>query len=169
MTEEIFDVCNDSDEVIGQAPRSQVHRERWLHRAVHIWVWDSEGRLLVHLRSASKDEYPGCYTSSASGHLNSGENYESAAHRELMEELGLAGALACLTKLPAGEDTAFEHSVLYELHTDATPTPDRSEIAGMEFLYPAEIAARIEATPEKFTPPFRSLFRWWQNVHLDRH
>ena len=79
MSEEIFDVVDDADRVIRQAPRSVVHAQNLLHRAVSIFVLKSDGRLLLQLRSDSKDQYPGCYTSSASGHVDSGEDYETAA------------------------------------------------------------------------------------------
>ena len=41
---EYFDIVNDRDEVIGRAPRPEVHAQRLLHRAVHILVFDAEGR-----------------------------------------------------------------------------------------------------------------------------
>lgn len=159
--EEIFDVCDAEDRVIGQAPRSRVHAEGLLHRAVHIFVFRSDGRLLVHRRSATKDEYPHCFTSSASGHLGAGEDYEPAAVRELEEELGLTSPLEYLAKFPAGPETANEHSVLYRTVTDAEPTPDPGEIESVEYLTVAEVSGRLEAEPEQFTPPFRVLFSWY--------
>ena len=35
MSEEIFDVVNERDEVVGQKPRREVHRTGLKHRAVH--------------------------------------------------------------------------------------------------------------------------------------
>ncbi len=132
MTEEIFDICDADDQVIGQATRSQVHAQGLLHRAVHIWVWRSDGTLLVHLRSPHKDEYPNTFTSSASGHVDHGEDYLTAAQRELREELGMTGDLTFVCKLPAGPETANEHTVLYELRTDAPARPDPIEISEEE-------------------------------------
>src|SRR5580765_3560579 len=128
MPEEIFDVVDKHDRVVGQAPRSVVHAKKLLHRAVHIFVFNSQGELLVQKRSALKDEYPLCYTSSASGHLSAGETYEAAAPRELAEELGLAGPLEWLAKFPAGPQTSQEHTVLYRATTDAPPQIDPREI-----------------------------------------
>ncbi len=79
MTEEIFDVVDENDEVVGQLPRSEVHARGLLHRAVSIFVFNSSGQLLLQLRTPTKDEYPNCYTSSASGHLSAGEDYDDAA------------------------------------------------------------------------------------------
>lgn len=161
MSEEIFDVVDDADRVVRQAPRSLVHAQNLLHRAVSIFVLKSDGRLLLQLRSDSKDQYPGCYTSSASGHVDSGEDYETAAVRELREELSLEGPIAYLAKFPAGPETAFEFSVLYQLVTDVEPVLDPGEIAGAEFLPLKQIASMIEESPGKFTPPFRVMFHWF--------
>ena len=48
MSEEIFDVVNERDEVVGQAPRSEVHAKKLLHRAVHVLVFNSHGQLFLH-------------------------------------------------------------------------------------------------------------------------
>ncbi|SFI33442.1 NUDIX hydrolase [Planctomicrobium piriforme] len=161
MAEEIFDVCDEQDQVIGQAPRSEVHARDLLHRAVHIWIWNSRGELLIHRRSEWKDQYPKHFTSSSSGHVDAGESYETAAHRELFEELQLKGTLEYMTKLPGGAETAFEHTVLYFLKTDATPTPDPAEIAELHYLTPSVVHSMVKSQPGEFTPPFLALFRWW--------
>src|SRR2546425_7943965 len=86
--EELFDIVDDQDCVIGQAPRSEVHRRKLLHRAVSIFVFDSRGRLLVQQRSATKDEYPLCYTSSASGHVTAGGTHQQTAPPRVEEGIG---------------------------------------------------------------------------------
>src|SRR5260370_20546107 len=116
MAEEIFDVVDENDRVIGRAPRSVVHAEKRLHRAVHVFVFNSRGELLLQKRSALKDEYPLCYTSSASGHLSAGETYEAAAPRELEEELGLAARLEWLPQVSPGPHTSPEHNVPHPTH-----------------------------------------------------
>ncbi len=161
MSEEIFDIVDERDRVVGQAPRSVVHARKLLHRAVHIFVFNSRRELLLQKRSALKDEYPLCYTSSASGHLNAGESYESAAPRELQEELGLAVPLEWLMKFPAGPETSQEHTVLYRTTTDAPPRIDPDEIDAVAFHSLEEIAARIAREPQAFSPCFVTLFDWY--------
>ncbi len=161
--EEMFDVVDQEDRVLYQSPRSVVHANRWLHRAVHIFVLNSRGELLIHRRSATKDEAPLKYTSSASGHLSAGEDYGTAAVRELEEELGLKTSVQFLCIFPAnGAATSFEHSGLYYAVTDETPVFDPEEILSGEFRPFAEIAAMIARDPDDFTHCFRSLFRWYQ-------
>ena len=162
MSEEMFDVVDQQDRVLFQSPRSVVHANRWLHRAVHIFVFNSRGELLIHRRSATKDEAPLKCTSSASGHLSAGEDYATAAVRELEEELGLKASVEFLGIFPAnGAETSYEHSGLYRTTTDETPVFDPEEILSGEFRSLAEIESMIARDPDDFTYCFRSLFRWY--------
>jgi isopentenyl-diphosphate Delta-isomerase len=161
VAEELFDVVDADDRVVGRLPRSEVHARGLLHRAVSIFVFDKRGRLLVHQRSATKDEFPLKYTSSASGHVTSGETYDETAPRELREELGLSEPLTFLAKFPASRETANEHTALYMAVTDETPIPDPEEIAGIVWWDVEELATRVAQEPADFTPPFRVLFRWY--------
>src|SRR6266446_2861813 len=51
MNDEIFDVVNESDEVIGQERRSEVHRLGLQHRAVHVLVFNARGEVFLQKRS----------------------------------------------------------------------------------------------------------------------
>jgi 16S rRNA (adenine1518-N6/adenine1519-N6)-dimethyltransferase len=169
VPEEIFDVVDEQDRVVGQAPRSVVHAQKLAHRAVHVFVFNSRGDLLLQKRSAGKDEYPLCYTSSASGHLSAGESYESAAPRELEEELGLSGQLEWLAKFPAGPQTSQEHTVLYRTTSDDPPQIDPVEIDAVAFHRIDEIAGMIEREPERFSPCFVTLFEWYRRYAPSRN
>ena len=162
MPEELFDIVDDQDRVTGQMVRSEVHRRKLLHRAVSIFVFDSRGRLLLQQRSATKDEYPLCYTSSASGHVSAGETYDETAPRELQEELGLTSPIERLAKFPAGPETANEFTVLYRTITDTPPLFDPVEIAGGAFYELSEIDEWLTRTPEQFSPPFRIAYLWYR-------
>ena len=86
---DIFDVVDMSDRVLRQEPRSVVHREKLLHRAIHVFVFNKAGQLYLQRRSMAKDTAPGKWMSSCSGHVDTGEDYDEATRRELIEELGL--------------------------------------------------------------------------------
>src|SRR5476651_2121401 len=106
---EIFDVVDELDRVIGQAPRVEVHARKLRHRAVHILLFNPQGELYLQKRSATKDSFPLCYDSSASGHVDTGEDYAACAVRELREELGITGGpLQPLFKLDASPETGQE-------------------------------------------------------------
>lgn len=91
--EEMFEIMEADGSFTGRMkPRTQVHRDGDLHGAAHIWVYrliDGKAELLLQKRSDTKDSFPGCYDTSSAGHLDPGENFTTAAIRELNEELGI--------------------------------------------------------------------------------
>jgi isopentenyl-diphosphate delta-isomerase len=88
--EELFDLVNSQDRVIGQATRGECHSDSQLrHRGVLVLVFNSQNRLWLQKRSITKDLYPGNWALSATGHVTSGQSYQEAAQKELEEELGV--------------------------------------------------------------------------------
>ena len=155
--DELFDIVDEADRVVRQERRAVVHRGNLLHRAVHVWLFNGRGELLLQMRSASKDQYPSTWTSSASGHLDAGESYADAAPRELREELGVDVPLRELLKLPAAPETAYEFTTLFVGCFDGRPSPAADEVAGLRWWRPADLREAVRDTPEDFSPPLRSL------------
>lgn len=90
--EEEIEIVNARGEVIGRAPRSEIHGNPFLiHRVVHVLVFSPEGKLLLQKRSLNKDVAPGKWDTSVGGHVGIGEEPNVSARREMEEELGIAG------------------------------------------------------------------------------
>ena len=156
---EAFDVVDESDHVLRQASRDEVHAQGLMHRAVHVLVFTRKGDCLLQKRSMLKDRLPGVWDSSAAGHLDAGEDYLSAAVRELEEELGLhvePSQLEFLAKIPASPDTGMEHVKLYALHDcEGKVHFPAAEISAVLPLPAAVIDSWFERCPEDFAPSFR--------------
>jgi hypothetical protein len=73
--EEIFELVDDTDSVIGTDRRGTVHRLGLLHRAVYCWVFNSQGEVLIQQRSALKKIGPNQWDLSVAEHLQPGESY----------------------------------------------------------------------------------------------
>ena len=131
---EIFDVVNERDEVVGRRPRSEVHRLGLMHRAVHVLVFNARGQVFLQKRSMTKDRQPGMWDSSASGHVESGEDYDACAVREPREEIGLKlnATPQRLFKLAASAETDQEHVWVYRCEAEGPFTlhPDEIERGG---------------------------------------
>jgi 8-oxo-dGTP pyrophosphatase MutT (NUDIX family) len=54
---------------------------------VHIWLYDSQGNLVLQKRSESKDTFPGRWDVSVGGHVTSGDTVMETALKEVEEEL----------------------------------------------------------------------------------
>lgn len=158
MEEEYFDVVDETDRVIACLPRSEVHRQKLRHRAVHVFLFRSDGCMLIHLRSPSKEEFPDVWTSSCSGHVSAGESYDESARRELSEELGITAELCPVQHFEACDSTSNEFTMLYLAVSDAPIVPDPHEMSEVKWLSPAEIQRWLKTSPDEFSPAFRLLF-----------
>jgi isopentenyl-diphosphate Delta-isomerase len=160
MSEEIFDVVNERDEVTGQAPRAEVHRLGLMHRAVHVLVFNRSGQVFLQKRSQQKDRQPGRWDSSASGHVDSGESYDACALRELGEEIGLEPSHAPerLFKLAASAETDQEHVWVYRCEAEGPFRLHPDEIECGDWFEPAALARWMADRPEDFATAFLSLW-----------
>jgi isopentenyl-diphosphate delta-isomerase type 1 len=148
---EIFDVVNERDEVVGQATRREVHARGLLHRAVHVLVFDRAGRVFLQKRSMKKDMSPGLWDSSCSGHLDSGEDYDHAAVRELGEEIGVHGAQpARWFRIEACAETAQEFCWIYRLRHDGPFVLHPEEIDAGEWIAPVDLTKAIATRPGNY-------------------
>jgi len=158
---EIFDVVDDMDRVIGRAARAEVHARQLRHRAVHILLFNRRGELFVQKRSATKDTFPRCHDSSASGHVASGEDYDQCAPREIQEELGLVVPREQLRKhfrIAACEETGWEFVWVYSVVTDQRPAINLEELESGEFWKPDHARSMLAAHPEQFARSFGRVF-----------
>ncbi len=153
--EEWFDVVNERDEVTGRERRSEVHRRNLVHRAIHIFLWNSNGDLLLQKRSAEKDVAPNTWDSSAAGHLGVGEDYDAAAEREVVEELGVSPKLSRVRKFEACQELGWEFVWLYEGKSDGPFQFPKCEISEVRWWTPAGITDALKKDPHHFAPSFR--------------
>jgi 16S rRNA (adenine1518-N6/adenine1519-N6)-dimethyltransferase len=151
--QDIFDIVDANDQVIGSAPRNEVHAKGLKHRAVHMLIYNANGQLLIQLRAPEKDRHPNTWDSSAAGHVDSGENYETAANRELREELGISvPELKEIGYLPACEETGQEFVKVYEAMHNGPFQPQSSEIAAVRWIDIGELAQWMREKPADFAP-----------------
>jgi isopentenyl-diphosphate delta-isomerase len=167
--DEVFDVVDEADRVVGRATRAVVHRDGLRHRAAHVLLFNPRGELFVQRRSLRKDEDPGLWDSSAAGHLDAGETYADAARRELAEELGIdapAGAFVEVGGLPAAPESGNEFRRLFVVVSDAAPAPDPAEVMDGRFLSLDELDRRLADGSLPVTRAFAAfydMYREWRD------
>ena len=166
MTEEILEIVDCNNRVIGKAGRSEIHKQHFMHRSVHVFLFNSAGELFLQKRAQTKDEFPGYYDSSAAGHVNPGENYHEAAERELKEELGIEAPLNKIAELPASQENGWEFVSFYSAVADDAVKLNHDEIEEGRFYSLKEIRAFLLSDGDKFTPSVKALFAIYQ-MHVD--
>jgi 8-oxo-dGTP pyrophosphatase MutT (NUDIX family) len=153
--EEILDVVDADDRVVGQATRADVYARGLTHRVAFVLVRDSGGRIFVHRRTETKMSFPGAYDMFVGGVVGAGETYDEAALREAEEELGVSGLdrptplFRFLYRHPA--DGSSWWSGVYEVRCDLPVRPQVAEIAWHAWISPAgldRMLAEHDWTPD---------------------
>lgn len=144
--DEILDVVDENDRVIGQYPRGEVYARGMRHRCVFVLARDADDRIFVHRRTPAKLVFPSLYDMFVGGVVGAGEAYDDAALREAEEELGVSGLPRprFLFKFlydngPGGS----WWSAVYEVRCELPVRPQVEEVAWHAFLPEAELARRL--------------------------
>lgn len=155
---EMFPLVDEEGNIIGAATRGECHNgSKRLHPVVHLHVFNSRGDLYLQKRPDWKDIQPGRWDTAVGGHIDLGENVETALRREAAEELGLADFTP--ERLPhyvfesdRERELVFPHRCTY----DGELRPS-AETAGGRFWSRDEILRNIGKGI--FTPNFENEFR----------
>ncbi|GGS96940.1 MULTISPECIES: NUDIX hydrolase [Streptomyces] len=144
--DEILDVVDERDRVVGRAPRGEVYAQGLRHRCVFVQARDAEGRIFVHRRTARKLVFPSLYDMFVGGVVGAGESYDDAALREAEEELGVSGLPRprhLFTFLYDGGGGRSWWSAVYEVRCDTAVRPQAEEVAWYAFLPEEEVVRRL--------------------------
>lgn len=152
--EEIFDIVDDQDRVVSRSPRQLVHKEGLRHRAAHILLRNSRGEFFLQRRAPWKEINPWVWDSSAAGHLDAGEDYATAASRELEEELGVQTPLKKIGKLNPSQQTGNEFIEVFEGFHDGPFALAELEVSAGNFFPAEQIQSWILQNPADFSPVF---------------
>jgi isopentenyldiphosphate isomerase len=146
--DELVDVVDDEDRVVGTLTRARVRAERLRHRCVFVVVRRSDGRVLVHQRSPHKDVWPSAWDVAVGGIVAAGEGWDDAAARELAEEVGIVGAEVRYVRSGRYSDVDVDEVArVYGVTWDGPITFADGEVVAAEWLTPAEVAARVARQP----------------------
>lgn len=163
---EVIDVVDGNNRVTGQSTRREIHDKGLMHRAVHVLVRNKYGHFLLQKRSPWKDRHPGLWDSSSSGHVDTGETYETSAVRELKEELGIeAGELVVLADLPATASTGWEHVRAFLADYSGKVRFPPAEIEAVQWFTPEQIQHWMERRPDDFSQTLLKLWDVWYSRH----
>ncbi|MER7794065.1 NUDIX domain-containing protein [Streptomyces sp. NPDC097640] len=144
--DELLDIVDERDQVVGQARRADAMARRLRHRTVFVLARDGAGRIFVHRRTAEKLVFPSLYDMFVGGVVGAGESYDTAALREAEEELGVSGLPAPTPLFSFLYDTP-EHtwwSRIYEVRCELPVAPQAEEVAWHAFLSEEELARRLD-------------------------
>jgi len=146
MADEQIDILDNNGKFTGEIRlKSEAHRLGLYHASVHIWLYTTEGQILLQKRVDHKDTFPDLWDISVAGHIGAGEQKKNAAIREIHEELGILVSknkleyikvhIANKQPKPALFDNEFNHIYLSTLeHTISSLKLQKDEVADIKLL-----------------------------------
>jgi isopentenyl-diphosphate delta-isomerase len=169
-------LVNDRDEETGIMEKMQAHREGRMHRAISIFIFDTNGKLLLQQRALTKYHSAGLWTNTCCSHPRPGESNLDAANRRLKEEMGLQCPLMqtfSFTYHSMYENgmTEYEFDYVFLGVTDALPVPDPKEAQGFRYVDLKELEEDMDINPHTYTSWFKicmpPLKKYMQTEHVN--
>ncbi len=163
MDDELLEIVDENNNVIGIEKRSVIHQRKLYHRSVQILLFNSKNELFIQQRALNKDIYPGLFGFSVGGHVDIGESYEQAALREIKEELGIdlkPQQLKLIKVFPPCKENMYEFAAVFIAYNiDQEPKINTHEVASGMFVPLDKLKLMLQEHQEKFCPDFKLVFR----------
>ena len=158
-SEELVVLVDEDDRVMGTEGKMAAHIAGKLHRAVSVFVFNTDGQLLLQRRAASKYHSAGLWSNTCCGHPRPGEEPERAAHRRLQDEMGFdcplrSGFGFIYKRRLDGDLVEHEYDRVFVGHHDAAPSPAPDEVADWRWAGVDEVLTGLETTPQRYTAWF---------------
>ena len=151
-------LVDTDDRAIGLREKRSCHEGRGiLHRAVSVFLFDSEQRLSLQQRHTDKPLWGGCWSNSCCTHPFFGEEPIDASKRRVSEELGLDVELEFVYKFEyhAEWSTEYCEHELCSVFVGAArtePNINKTEIQAWRWITADELDAVISEDTADYTP-----------------
>ena len=157
-------LVNEKDEVIGVEEKIKAHQLGELHRAFSIFIFNSEGQLLLQKRTSSKYHSKGLWSNTCCGHPRLNESTREASRRRLREEMGFDCDVREVLQFVYQaklEDGLIEHEYdhVFVGTFDGNPVPDENEVDDWKWISLASLKTDLEENSETYT--------FWLRIALD--
>lgn len=144
---ELVDVIDDAGNTIAVVPRREMRSKRLPHRCVYLLVFDRQGRLFIHLRTATKDVYPSRWDVCIGGVLATGESFDEGASREAQEELGVELSPEPLFPFRYADERTIVQAIVYRAVHEGPFRLQPEEVVRGEFVPMGDVEERAQRLP----------------------
>jgi len=156
-------LVDEHDNPIGLMEKQAAHVDPHLHRAFSVFVFNSNGELLMQQRALSKYHSPGLWTNTCCSHPRDGETTMDAASRRLMEEMGMSCEMhevyTFIYKAPVGQGlTEHEFDHVFIGQSDDIPEINHEEVESWKYMPIDTLKNDIQIHPEQYTEWFKITF-----------
>jgi isopentenyl-diphosphate delta-isomerase len=158
LDDDLIVLVDEADREIGTSPKVAGHLGAGtLHRAFSVFLFNTDGEVLIQQRAAGKMLWPNYWSNSCCSHPRPGEAVDAAARRRVREELRVECRTSFLYKFRYQArfgDVGSEHELchVYAGYPRGQLIADPAEIADHRWIAASALTAEIAAGPERFSP-----------------
>ncbi|RYY91388.1 MAG: isopentenyl-diphosphate Delta-isomerase [Chitinophagaceae bacterium] len=156
-------LVNECDEPQGTLGKLEAHERGLLHRALSVFLFDGEGRMLLQQRALGKYHGGGLWSNAVCSHPLPGEAPADAAVRRLREELGIAADVSHVFSFTYRAEVEnglveheFDHVFAGQYEGGFALNPE--EVAATRYISMQELEQELRDHPEHFTQWFRLVY-----------
>ncbi len=160
MAEEYVVLVDKNDNAIGTMEKMEAHVNPALHRAFSVFIFNTSGRLLLQQRAAHKYHSPLLWTNTVCSHPRNGEDTSDAAHRRIVEEMGMDcefdEAFSFLYKADVGQGlTEYEFDHVFIGISDNEPIINPEEVESWKYIDLPRLERDLVNNPKEYTVWFK--------------
>lgn len=165
MSKEVKVILVDQfDNEIGLMEKLEAHRQQQLHRAISVFIINSEGQWLLQQRHEGKYHSPSLWSNSCCSHPMPGEATIAAAARRLHYEMGIETNLRFLFHFIYKFEfenglTEHEFDHVFLGISDTPPTIHNEEVSVFRYASFDKIDYEVQSHPHQFTPWFKLIYK----------
>lgn len=163
-------IVDEQDNPIGQAQLFDAFKAGSMLRVARVLIVNSDGDLLLQQRGPDVIA-PNLWDISAAGHVDVGESYESAAYREMSEEIGIEGIK--LTQIDhyfqeeqEGPYFMRRFHMIFKGVFDDEVAIDGHEVSSVRWVSFDDLQAETEQNPAAFTLGFLEFFKRYRKYNI---
>ncbi|MDO3427107.1 isopentenyl-diphosphate Delta-isomerase [Chryseobacterium sp. APV1] len=169
--EEFVVLVNPEDKVLGFMEKQQAHINGLLHRAFSVFLFNSNGEMLLQKRASGKYHSPLKWTNAVCSHPRSEETYLEGAKRRVKEELGIDVELSekfnFIYKADVGNGL-WEHELdhVFTGTFEGEFYLNKEEVEEVRYISLENLNQEISENPDNFTEWFKIILEEYKhNLH----
>lgn len=160
MPVEYVVLVNENDQPLGGMEKMEAHEKGVLHRAFSVFIFNSQGNMLLQKRADEKYHSPGLWTNTVCSHPRTDEKTIDAAHRRIVEEMGFdcefEEVFSFVYKSNVGQgliEHEFDH--VFMGASDTLPNPNSEEVGDFKYVNLDWLVKDIKDHPDNYTVWFK--------------
>jgi len=162
MQEQVI-LVNKKDEPIGLMNKLEAHEKGTLHRAVSVFIFNSDNQLLIQRRSLGKYHTPGIWSNTACSHPRNNESTISCANRRLLEEMDITTMIKPVFSFIYKAELSsniVEHELdhVFIGFENTKPSPNPEEVCDWKYVDETSLRKLLNDSPEVFSPWFKMCY-----------